>query len=53
MLWTIAIVLGLLWALGMANSASVGGYVHVLLVVAIILFGYGVIRRQRERRGAS
>jgi hypothetical protein len=50
MLWAIAIVLGGLWALGMTSSTSVGGYVHVLLAVAVVLAGYGIIRRQRERR---
>jgi hypothetical protein len=52
MLWAIAIILGLLWALGVASSASLGGYVHVLIAVAIVLVGYGIIRRQRERRAS-
>jgi hypothetical protein len=50
MVWAVAIVLGLLWALGVASSSGLGGYVHMLLVVAIVLGGYGFIRRQRERR---
>jgi Family of unknown function (DUF5670) len=36
MLWTIAIVLLLLWALGLVSSYTMGGFIHILLVVAII-----------------
>ena len=35
MLWTIAVVLVLLWALGMASSVTLGGFVHLLLILAI------------------
>ncbi len=35
MLWTIAVVLVVLWALGMASSVTLGGFVHLLLVLAI------------------
>lgn len=38
MLQTIAIVLILLWILGFATAYTIGGFIHVLLVVAIILF---------------
>ena len=37
MLYTIAIVLIVLWALGMVTSATMGGFVHILLVIAIIM----------------
>jgi hypothetical protein len=37
MLYTIAIVLLILWALGLVTSVTMGGFVHVLLVVAIVL----------------
>jgi hypothetical protein len=37
MLFTIAVVLLILWALGLVTSVTMGGLVHVLLVVAIIL----------------
>jgi hypothetical protein len=37
MLWTIAVILLVLWALGMISSYSAGGLVHLLLVVAVIL----------------
>ncbi|MBW6515722.1 MAG: lmo0937 family membrane protein [Candidatus Cloacimonetes bacterium] len=37
MLWTIAVVLVILWLLGLVTSYTVGGFVHVLLVIAIIV----------------
>ena len=37
MLGTIAIVLIVLWLLGMVSSTTIGGFVHVLLVVAVII----------------
>ncbi len=35
---TIAIVLLILWALGLVSSYTVGGFIHILLVVAVIIF---------------
>jgi len=37
MLTTIAVILLILWALGLVTSFTIGGFIHVLLVVAIIL----------------
>lgn len=37
MLYTIAIVLIVLWALGLVSSTAMGGFIHILLVIAIIL----------------
>lgn len=36
MLWTIAIILVALWLLGLVTSQTMGGFIHVLLVVAVI-----------------
>ena len=36
MLWTIAVVLLILWLLGMVSSYTVGGFIHILLVLAIV-----------------
>ena len=44
MLWTIAVVLVVLWALGMISSVTVGGFIHVLLVLAVIVILIRVIR---------
>jgi hypothetical protein len=37
MLWTIFVILLVLWLLGVVTSYTVGGFIHVLLVVAVIL----------------
>jgi len=46
MLTTIAIILLVLWLLGIVTSFSIGGFIHVLLVIAIILFLIRVINGQ-------
>ncbi len=47
MLWTIAVVLFVLWALGLATSYTMGGLVHILLVLALAMIVVNVIRRRR------
>lgn len=47
MLWTIAVILIILWLLGLASSYSMGGFVHVLLAVAIIIVLVRVIQGRR------
>ena len=37
MLYTIAVVLLILWALGLVTSYTVGGFIHILLVVAVVM----------------
>jgi len=37
MLWTIAVVLVLLWALGLVSSYTMGGFIHLLLVLAVVV----------------
>jgi len=44
MLWTIAVILLVLWALGMVSSYTLGGFIHLLLVLAIILVLIRVIQ---------
>jgi hypothetical protein len=36
MLWTIAIILLVLWCLGMVTSTTMGGFIHLLLAIAVI-----------------
>jgi hypothetical protein len=36
MLWTIAVILIVLWLLGLVSSYSMGGFIHILLVLAVI-----------------
>ena len=47
MLYTIALVLLLLWVLGLASSSTMGGLIHVLLVVAIFIVLLRVIRGRK------
>jgi hypothetical protein len=44
MLYTIAVVLVILWLLGLVTSHTIGGFIHVLLVIAIIVVLLRVIR---------
>jgi hypothetical protein len=37
MLWTVAVILVVLWALGLVTSYTMGGFIHVLLVIAIVV----------------
>jgi len=46
-LWTIAVVLIILWLLGLLTSYTLGGFIHVLLVLAIIAVLLRVIRGRK------
>ncbi|MEY4246211.1 MAG: hypothetical protein RLZZ245_3796 [Verrucomicrobiota bacterium] len=47
MLVTIAIILIVLWALGLVTSSTLGGFIHILLVVAIVIILIRVIQGRR------
>jgi Family of unknown function (DUF5670) len=47
MLWTIFVVLLVLWLLGMVSSYTMGGFIHVLLVIAIVSLLIQVIQGRR------
>ncbi len=47
MLWTIAVVLIILWALGLVSSYTMGGFIHILLVIAIIVVLIRVIQGRK------
>jgi hypothetical protein len=47
MLWTIAVVLFVLWLLGLVTSYTMGGFVHVLLVLAVITVLVRIIQGRR------
>jgi len=47
MLWTIAVILVILWALGMVTSYTLSGFVHILLVLAIVVVLIRVIQGRR------
>ena len=44
MLWTIFVILLILWLLGLVSSYTLGGYIHILLVVAIVVLLIRVIQ---------
>ncbi len=47
MLWTITVVLIILWLLGLVSSYTMGGFIHILLVVAVIVVLVRVIQGRR------
>jgi len=47
MLWTIAVVLLVLWALGLVSSYTMGGFIHILLVLALVVVVISVIQGRR------
>jgi hypothetical protein len=47
MLETIAIILLVLWLLGMVSSYTVGGFIHILLVIAIVVFLIRIIQGRK------
>lgn len=47
MLWTIAVVLLILWALGLVTGYTMGYFIHILLVVAIVIVLIRVIQGRR------
>lgn len=47
MLWTIAVILVILWVVGLVSSYTMGGFIHVLLVLAVISIIIQVIRGRR------
>ena len=48
MLWTICVILIVLWLLGMVTSYTMGGLIHILLVIAIIVVLFNVIGGRRS-----
>ena len=47
MLYTIAVILLIMWLLGLVTSTTIGGFIHVLLVIAIIMIILRVISGRR------
>jgi Family of unknown function (DUF5670) len=47
MLWTIFVVLLVLWLLGLVTSYTMGGFIHILLVLAIVAFVIQMIQGRR------
>lgn len=49
MLWTIAVILIILWALGLVSSYTMGGFIHILLIIAIVVVLLNVIQGRKMR----
>lgn len=47
MLWTIFVILLVLWLLGMVSSYTIGGFIHILLVLAIVALVYQLVAGRR------
>ena len=48
MLWTIFVILLILWGLGLMTSYTMGGFIHILLVIAIVVVLVQVIQGRRR-----
>jgi len=47
MLWTIAVILVIMWVLGLVTSYTLSGFIHILLVLAIVAVIIGIIQGRR------
>jgi hypothetical protein len=47
MLWTIAVILFVMWALGLVTSYTLSGFIHILLVLALVAVILGIIEGRR------
>jgi hypothetical protein len=48
MLWTIAVILVVLWLLGLITAHTMGGFVHVLLIIAVVVVLVNVISGRKR-----
>ena len=46
-MWTVAVILFVLWLLGIVSANTLGGFIHILLVLAIIVVLYRVIQGKK------
>jgi uncharacterized membrane protein YtjA (UPF0391 family) len=47
MLWTIFVILLIMWALGLVTSYTLGGFVHILLVIAVVILVINLLQGRR------
>jgi len=48
MLWTMAVILLVLWALGLISGYTIGGWINILLIVALVVVTVQVMQRRRR-----
>jgi uncharacterized membrane protein len=47
MLWTIFVILLIMWLLGMVSSYTMGGFIHLLLIIALVVLVYNLLTGRR------
>ena len=47
MLWTIAVIMAVLWLLGLVSNYTMGGFIHILLIIAVIVLVVQLIQGRR------
>lgn len=47
MLYTIAVILGVLWLLGLVSSYTMGGFIHILIVAAVVIVAINLLSGRR------
>jgi hypothetical protein len=47
MLWTIFVILLVMWALGLVTSYTMGGFIHILLVIALVMLVLNLVQGRR------
>ena len=47
MLWTILVILLIMWALGLVTSYTMGGFIHILLVIALVMLVINLVQGRR------
>ena len=48
MLYTIAVILIVLWLLGLVTNAAIGGFIHILLVIALVVIIMNFLQRKKR-----
>jgi len=48
MLWTIAVILAVLWLVGLVSSYTLGGFIHILLVIAVVIIIVNLVQGRRR-----
>ena len=48
MLWTIAVILVIMWLLGLVSSYTMGGFIHILLIVALVVVVLNIFQGRRR-----
>ena len=51
MLWTVAVILMVLWAVGLVSSYTMGGFIHLLVVAAVVVVAINIIQGRRAIPG--